>query len=590
MKITKGLAFILLSVFLLNSCKKNNTDRTNQEPLPNDTETVIASVTGIVVNENNIPVQGAIVNLGTQNIVTDNYGMFRFQKIAISKNNGYVRVAKAGYFNGNRNFITTSGRTHNLRIKLLPKTITGSFSSATGGTVALSAGGKVTFPASGITDAGGNAYSGTVNVSMTWINPTATDLGSIIQGDLRGITTDGYERVLETYGMLGVELTDGTGQKLKIATGKTAQISLPIPAALQTTAPTSIPLWYFDETKGRWIQEGSATKTGSNYVGDVAHFSFWNCDLPGPMVTLCINAVNQTNQPLNNISIRLRRVNNPASVSYGFTDSLGNVCGAIPANEALVLEILNNCGQVNYTQNIGPYMANSSLNVVANITNGVTITGTVVNCNNMPVTNGSVLIFGGNANYYNVPVINGSFSVYVLECSGPNTTFSAIPFDYATQQQGNAVTNTVTNGVLNFGQLTACQTSTAVYINTIIDGVPDFFIYQDSLSNCNPFGTPTYSFSRALTGFQGNSYLKPNIQFAFHYNASIGVYPLVNLTVFFNFNNASSQILTPNPVINITEIGPFGTGYLSGNFNVNVLFQPNNVTKNVICNFRVKRC
>ena len=100
----RTLLYILISVLIVNSCKKNDADTTLQEPLPNDAETVIASVTGIVVNENNIPVQGAAVNLGTQNTTTDIYGMFRFQKIAISKNNGYIKVAKTGYFNGNRSF------------------------------------------------------------------------------------------------------------------------------------------------------------------------------------------------------------------------------------------------------------------------------------------------------------------------------------------------------------------------------------------------------------------------------------------------------------------------------------------------------
>jgi hypothetical protein len=35
-------------------------------------------------------------------------------------------------------------------------------------------------------------------------------------------------------------------------------------------------LWSFDEAKGLWKEEGQAIKTGSNYVGDVSHFSFWN--------------------------------------------------------------------------------------------------------------------------------------------------------------------------------------------------------------------------------------------------------------------------------------------------------------------------
>ena len=295
----KTVLYLFLSVLLFNSCKKGDGGYVSGDPIYNDNETVTASITGIVVNENNVPILGATVKSGTQTLTTDNYGMFRFQNISISRNNCFINVTKAGYFNGNRCFVTTAGRTHNVRIKLLPKSNTGSFSGGAGGVVSLSTGGKVTFSGNAIVDASGNAYTGTVYVAMTWINPVDADLGSIVQGDLRGINAAGKERVLENYGMLGVELSNGLGQAVKIASGKTAEISMPIPGALQTTAPASIALWYFDESIGRWKEEGIATKTGSNYVGNVAHFSFWTCDNSFPKATLCLHVVNPGNQPVN---------------------------------------------------------------------------------------------------------------------------------------------------------------------------------------------------------------------------------------------------------------------------------------------------
>ena len=102
---------------------------------------------------------------------------------------------------------TTAGRTHNVRIQLLPKTNTGSFSAPSGGTINFRRC-KIGYACIVVVDASGIAYNGTVNVAMTWIDPTAPNLGSIVMGDLRGITTAGVERGLSTYGMLGVELTD----------------------------------------------------------------------------------------------------------------------------------------------------------------------------------------------------------------------------------------------------------------------------------------------------------------------------------------------------------------------------------------------
>src|SRR6185295_10997531 len=155
----------------------------------NDNIMVSASVRGIVVNENNQPVAGAVVTSGTNTTTTDSYGTFRFNNISLSKANGYVKVTKTGYFTGSRTFISTAGRTHNVRIKLLPKTNAGNFAGSAGGTVNVTGGGKLVMPANAVTDAGGNAYSGTVNVAMAWIDPTSNDLPNIVPGDLRGITT-----------------------------------------------------------------------------------------------------------------------------------------------------------------------------------------------------------------------------------------------------------------------------------------------------------------------------------------------------------------------------------------------------------------
>jgi hypothetical protein len=600
MKRIPALIYIFVLSILIQSCRRNDTLPPVETPV-SDVETVQASVTGIVVNENNIPVQGAIVTLGSNTATTDLYGMFSFKNKSISKNNTHIKVTKAGYFNGNRSLMATVGRTHNVRIKLLPKTLTGTVNGNGGGVVTLASGGKVSFPASAIVDATGTAYTGTVNVAMAWLNPTATDLGSTIQGDLRGVTTTGNERVLETYGMLGVEITSATGQQLKIATGKTAEISLPIPTALQATAPASIPLWHFDEVTGRWKEEGSATKVGTNYVGSVAHFSFWNCDVPANFINLCVNVVNQSNQPLNNVTVRIRKANNPASVAYGQTDSLGNVCGAVPKNEPLVLEILDRCGNVVYTQNIGPYSANASVNVVANIpiSNALTISGTVVNCSNAPVTNGSVLMYTGGGYYYNVPTnSSGAFNTTILNCSGATINFNALPIDNTTQQQGITITGSGTSGTVALGNLQACGTSSQEYMNLLIDGVPyNTSTPQDSIRSISFTPATGYSFGNTIWGVKSvsaSSSIGHQVIFSFNYNNTIGSYYLQDARILiFNSsgNIASSQFfITYGPNVTLTTIGSPITGFLEGTINnIDMVFQPGNVTRSVVCNFRVRR-
>lgn len=594
----KALLYLLIGVVIINSCKKSDGSGSPAEPIYDDNETVTASVNGIVVNDNNIPVQGATVKLGTQTLTTDNYGMFRFQHISISKNNGYINVTRAGYFNGNRSFITKAGSTVNVRIKLLPKTNTGSFVAGAGGTVSLSTGGKVTFPGNAIVDASGNTYTGTVNVAMAWISPLDADLGSMVQGDLRGINAAGNERVLENYGTLGVELTNGLGQVLKIAGGKTAEISMPIPIALQATAPASIALWYFDESIGRWKEEGNATKTGSNYVGNVAHFSFWSCDYSFPRVMLCVNVAAPGNQPLNNVKVLLRRTAHPSSVGCGFTDSLGEVCGGVPLNEVMVLQILDACGNVVYSQNIGPFTANASVNIVATMpaTNYLTVTGTVVNCSNQPVTNGTVLFYvGGGYCYYVSTAAAGTFKTTLINCNGAVINFSALPIDNTTLQQGVPVSGSGTNGTMALGNLLACGTSSVQFINITIDGVPYSWTEpKDTVSSNSQPPAVGYSFAVNSLGFHSSAGINSSTTLMYDYNSATGAYPLYLNSIYINLPSLGSSyysqhITTVNPKINLTKVGTPVSGFIEGNFNLNMSFLPGNVTRNVIGNFKTRR-
>ena len=556
----------------------------------NDNETVTGGINGIVVDENNQPVVGAAVTSGTNSTTTDRYGAFRFRNISLSKANGRVKVVKAGYFNGFRTFVSVAGRINNIRLKLLPKTNAGTFSGSGGGTVNITGGGKLVMPAAAVTDASSTAYSGTVNVAMAWIDPSSADLPNIVMGDLRGITTAGEERGLSTYGMLGVEMTGSGGQALKIATGKTAELTFPIPASLQSSAPATIDLWHFDEATARWKQEGTATKTGTNYIAQVSHFSFWNCDAPFPLIDLCMTLVNGDGQPLNNVQVRIKRPN--GSYGYGRTDSTGSLCGKVPKSEALVLEVLDQCNTVIYTQNIGPFSANASLgNITVNIpaVNNLVITGTVTNCAAGNVTSGAAVIYITGGHHYTVPVTNGTFTLSVLRCSGSSVNFTVLGIDYSTSQQSIPVSGTGTTGIVNVGTLQACGTSSAQFIEVMIDGSPinftappDEIRATDTLTS-GAFSNNTYIIAMKQSGGTSTGY----ISFSFGNNAIAGTYPIGFCNISAGNSVFAQQIISPNPTVTITAFGPVATGFIEGNFSIQMNFS--GTTKNVVCTFRVRR-
>jgi hypothetical protein len=322
----KVFAFTTLIVMINSGCKRTEipvipdptpTPTTNAGVVVDDLVQVTANVSGIILDENNTPIANAVVTSGVGTTTTNSNGMFILNNISLSKENGNITVVKAGYFKGIRSFKTTAGKNHSVRLQLMAKNLSGTINAANGGTINANGGATITFPAEAFVTSAGAAYTGTVNVYSRWIDPTAANLPFVIPGDLRGVSTNGVENILETYGMLGAEIVDGSGNALKIAAGKKAIISFPIPASIAATAPTSILLWHFDDATARWKENGTASKVGSTYTAQVDKFSFWNCDAPNAnFINLDYTLINSTtNSPFVSTNTRIKRVSNG---TYGY--------------------------------------------------------------------------------------------------------------------------------------------------------------------------------------------------------------------------------------------------------------------------------
>jgi len=346
---------------------------------------------------------------------------------------------------------------NNVKIQLIPKIVSGSFATGTGGNVNVSGGGTVSFVASSVANATTKvAYTGDVSVSTFYLNPADANFKEYMPGDLRGINSSNQESILNTFGMLSLEMDDASGEKLQLAAGKTATITLPIPSAMQANAPATIPLWYFDETKGFWKQEGSASKQGTNYVGTVAHFSFWASGQLQQSVKLDAAFKDSTGKFLANKLVTI--TSTVSGTTNDYTDSAGTVSGLIPANETLVMKVSDECGGIIYTKEIGPFNADTnlgSITVTITASNSITLSGTVVNCSNVAVTNGYVQVNIGS-NHFNSAIINGNFSITFSRCSNSVTPDSIIAYDAANKQQSIPRSIDTVKSNQNIGKIIAC--------------------------------------------------------------------------------------------------------------------------------------
>lgn len=586
------LSFLTIAIFI--SCQKDFSGNlpVDQGPLPDLSAKVSSSVSGFVTNENNEPVAGANVLAGGRTVTTDEYGYFIIRNVQVVKNAAVVTVNKPGYFKGIKTYIATENKSAFFRIRLIPKNNAGNFSASAGGNVSLSNGLNISFPANAIVSQSSNSpYTGTVNVAAYWINPASRDLPLEMPGDLRAINDAGYLRQLTTYGMIAVEMTGASGELLQIAPGNKATVTFPLPASLQASAPSSIALWSFDEEKGLWKEEGTATKTGNSYVGEVSHFSFWNCDVPNTYVQFSCTVVDTSQQPISQAFVKISVVSNPNNAGYGFTDSAGYVSGAVPDNAQLLLEIFADpqCTTPAYTQTFATTNVNVSLGtiVINNTTYTASVTGTMTNCTGTPVTSGFVIMKQGTR-YYRYPVSStGTFDFNTLLCSVP-ASIELIGEDITAAQQSNPISYTINSGTNAIGNIQACGNAIQEYFYLTVNGTnyaytpPTDTVYQYPTTGANYY--KVYAVRRQNSGTTNYGFIW--VKFDTTGIAQGSAQAIFNLTT--SHTNDSLNIVNPPVLVNITEFGAVSTGFMAGYFSGNFIGS-GSVNYTISGSFRTRR-
>ena len=530
------------------------------------------SVQGNVVDENEQPAAGVSITAGTSTATTDANGYFHISKATLDKNTTLVTAQKDGYFKSYRVFAATSG-CNQVVIKLVKRNFIKSLPASQGGDATLSNGAIVHLPANGVVvAASGAAYSGDINVYAAYINPNAADIAKTVPGSFAANDKGGKRVILSSFGMLAVELQSASGEKLQVKSGSIAKLTIPVSSS-PSSAPQTISLWYVDETTGIWQEEGSATKQGSNYVGDVKHFSFWNCDYANNAVTLSLILQTPDGLPLVNATVMVTKEKTGSDTSvagetaYGYTDSLGQVKGLVPANKNLKMQVLGPCGAVVYSQAIAPLSQDKDLGVI-NVNSGtslLTFTGTLVNCNNAPVTNGFAIVTLEYNTRYIATDKNGQFKTTYVSCSTFPSTISVLGIDNDAQQQSAATTINVTTPLTNAGNISVCGISSQQYINYTYDGKAYNITSanSDSLTGYtqpDPLGGVTY-----VWGFSLPDSLK-YLQFTIE-NGAVGTFPASYFVV-----QKHQSITFAQPTITFTKFattqGDFYEGSIAGTFAV----------------------
>jgi hypothetical protein len=545
------LLFASLCIVSCNSSEEDNKVLPKINLSESIGNTVLKDFMGQVVDENNVPIQNVDIKIGVSTAKTDINGVFVLKNANVHERFAFIISKKVGFIDGSRAVVPTDG-INRVKIMMLSDNVSSTVNAGSVSNVVLANGTKVIFDGDFKTDSG-IPYSGTVSVIMHHLDPSNPNTKDKMPGMLFAENANGEARLLETFGMMNVELRGSGGQKLQIK--NSAQIEMPITASQLATAPASIPLWHFDETLGYWKEEGSATKQGNKYVGKVSHFSWWNCDAQFPTITLSLKVVNSNGDPISNAGVGIiRNGNNFPAIQY--TNSGGQVCGLVPANEIVTMNIYDTCGNVVKTSSVGPFSSNTTLpNVVLTETmvQSTTVQGSLLKCDKTRITDGYVALNYGNQTLFST-VTNGDFSFKTLVCSANNVNFTLQGFDYENLQKTGVINYTFTTPITNIGNLSACN------------NITEFISYQID-NNPVKYFISSIKAAYSSNGLSISGYSNQEAVFLYGTANAVGTYSSSQLAI------ENGEILVQKGVVNnvvfqITKLGIVGE-YIDLTFNGN---------------------
>ena len=460
--------FFLAMIISISSCKKIMPQPPQVEGLELFGTSIKTNVSGRICDEHGMPIENAKVTagFGSEETYTDINGVFTLKNIDAYKSHAYVKVTKAGYFNGSRSFIPSESATNLVEIQLLKKNFAGQFNAAIGGNVSLE---NVTilFPAGAIYK-NNLPYIGSVNVYLNYMDPTDPKVVKQMPGNLTTVYENKVQ-LLQSFGMVTVELYDTEGTLLQIKEGEKAEIHFPIAQSQLDKAENEIQLWCFNESKGIWDNAGKAIKNGDEYVAQVAHFSTYNCDSPfggsnGGNIINCRGFIKDNNG--NNISgIKVDCYINGVICQSTISDIFGFYSILIPGNENFTIKISTNCGingditltSVDFTSIFQSFEYNFEIQL------GYTsklITGSIYNCNGEKTTDGYIVI--NNTPHF---AENGDFHVIIGACL---TEFEYYTVDLNTSYFSDIFSQTIGDDFhIDLGNITTCNSNSDLPVSDL---------------------------------------------------------------------------------------------------------------------------
>lgn len=329
-------------------------------------------INGTVKDLTGNAISDVTVTTSATTAATNTQGYFSISNLSTTRE--VVAFSKTGKMTVLKVAALTPGQATFLDVVMVPANAAQAFDATTGGTFSgdsvtgLTA--SVSLPASALTTLSASGVRtlavGAANIAITPFDPTTSP--EAFPCGYTGISSNGAVVPFESFGFINVIITDTSGNPLELGSGKTAIIKLEVPSSMYARAAVigTIPLWFIN-SNGQWQEEGTATWDGVNsFVGTVAHFSSWNCDMPYSTAYITGKVVDSNGNLVQGAEVRTQATDNTWSNSGYYSRSDGTF-GPIPVQAGVSFIVFATRGgmrSANYTE--GPFAVGTT-NDIGNI-------------------------------------------------------------------------------------------------------------------------------------------------------------------------------------------------------------------------------
>ncbi len=331
-----GLLSLVLTACFHDGANAPNNNDPNPDPGPSQTT---GTISGQVMDGlTGQTVASATVSVAGQTTTTAADGSFTLTGIDPA-DRIIVDVTRGGFADQQKIVrLAGGGDTVNVSVRLLPIGVTQVFNPDTAQTVTdASSPASVALAAGALAQADGSAPVGDVTAEMTVIDPTV-DI-ELMPGDMQADVGGGVLAPIESFGAITVNFADASGNELNLAQGSSATIRIPL-ADRSGNPPATIPLFFYDQTTGAWVEEGTATlvndAAGDYYEGTVSHFSTWNADFLYEQITVtgCVqNALGEAVSGAEVVAVG----DDYSGRSSAYTDASGNFSIIVKPNASVLI-------------------------------------------------------------------------------------------------------------------------------------------------------------------------------------------------------------------------------------------------------------